>query len=133
MSNLFELATRARLRFKVNNGVIATEDLWSLSLTALDKLACALNKELQDSAVSFIDSTANSKKADAQLSFDVVKHVIDIRLEELAVQKKVETSRRRRDALLDALADQEEASLRAKSAEDLRKELAELDKQIGTA
>ena len=41
---MFEKASRLKLRFKTQNGIIAVDDLWDLTLDSLNTLAKALNK-----------------------------------------------------------------------------------------
>ena len=51
MSDLFERATRQKLRFETTSGNISVEDVWSLPLSSgklnLNDLAKALNKEIK--------------------------------------------------------------------------------------
>lgn len=124
---MFEKASRLKLRFKVANGVVSTEDLWNLSLERLDDLARSLNKEIQDREVSFIKKETQAESALA-LSFEIVKHIIAERLAEQEAAKSEAEKRLRRKAILEALADRDEADLKAKSKEDLLKELEALDK-----
>ena len=42
--NLFEVAVREKYRFPYN-GMISTEDLWDLSVNALDSIFKTLNKD----------------------------------------------------------------------------------------
>lgn len=94
--NNFEIASRLKLRFETAVGMISVEDLWSLPLTSnskvsLDSLAVALNKELKGSEESFVTST--KKDEVLKLKFDIVKHVIDVRIEEN--RKKTEEVQRK--------------------------------------
>jgi hypothetical protein len=92
----FEIASRLKLRFETAVGMISVEDLWSLPLTSnskvsLDSLAVSLNKELKGSEESFVTST--KKDEVLKLKFDIVKHVIDVRIEES--RKKTEEVQRK--------------------------------------
>lgn len=94
--NIFEAASRLKLRFDSNVGLITVEDLWTLPLShtskvSLDGIAVALNKELKGSEESFV---TNAKKDEiVKLKFDIVKYVIDVRLEEN--KKKTEEVQRK--------------------------------------
>lgn len=84
---MFQQAARLKLRFPTTRGSISTEDLWDLPLTSikapnLDNIAIALNKELIESNnESFVVNTIKTS-VETQLRFDIVKHVIGVRIQE---------------------------------------------------
>ena len=48
MSNeLFKQATQNKYRFESTKGLLTVEDLWDLSLTALDNVAVTLDEQIQ--------------------------------------------------------------------------------------
>lgn len=122
--NLFEQATRLKLRFKSNNGNVSTEDLWDLPLSQLDDIAKGLRKELRETEDSFIEE----KKSNAQLElrFEVVKHVITTKLAERDAKAQAKEKAARRQVLLEALEKKQNAALDGMSAEDIKKELEAL-------
>jgi hypothetical protein len=122
---IFEQATRNKLRFRISNGFVTTEELWDLSLESLNNLARGLNKLLKDTEESFIEEkTVADKKL--ELMFEVVKSVIEVKLKDkkdsLEHQKKIQ----RRSELLEILNEKESQVLRSKSREEILKELEEL-------
>ena len=122
--NMFEQATRLKLRFKSNNGMVTTEDLWDLPLSQLDGIAKDLRKELRDTEDSFIEEKKSN--ANLELRFEVVKHVITTKLEERDAKAKAKEVAARRQVLLEALEKKQNAALDGMSAEDIQKELATL-------
>ena len=55
--NIFERASKQKLRFGTGRGLLSVEEVWELSLTALDALARRVNKELKETDdESFIDA-----------------------------------------------------------------------------
>lgn len=125
MENLFEKASRHKLRFKIANGQVSIEDLWDLNLEALDKIAKALNSELKDSEESFIKKKS-TKSTLSTWKFELVKYVIDVKLAEEEEGKiKVERAAKKKQ-LLELINRKELQSLENKSIEDLTKELEAL-------
>lgn len=123
---MFDKATRLKLRFKIGNGILLTEDLWDLTFDKLDILAKSLNRELKDSQESFIED-ASSQNARTQLAFDVVKHVITIKLAERKARQDEQKRYERRQELLRILNEKDIESLKAKSREEILKELESLE------
>lgn len=131
---IFEKATRKKLRFETPNGDLTTEQLWDLPLTAvgdranLDALARATNAELKDIAEgSFVEVKPNPRKDDLSLKLDILKHVIGVRLAERDAATKAAENAERRKRLMAALADKEAQSLAGMSAEEIRAELDKLE------
>ena len=130
--NVFEKATRLKLRFDTGKGQLTVEDLWDLPLTStinkanLDEIARSLHKQLKnDDDVSFVDK---DKKSDAivQLKFDIVKHIIEVRLEENEKKAAARANSAKRQVLLQALAERETEDLKNKTPEEIRAMLADL-------
>jgi hypothetical protein len=123
--NIFEQATRQKLRFDSAVGLLSVEDLWTLPLSTtnsskpnLDAIAVELNKALKGTEESFV----SNKKKDAvlQLKFDIVKHIIDTRLQE-NVTKTEAVQRASKIAQIDELiAAKENQELSQKSIEELQ-------------
>ena len=125
---MFEKASKRKLRFKTEKGVISSEDLWDLSLPALDALAQSLNKEIKESGeISFITEAPITNEL-LDLRFRIVKRVIQVRLVEQEAARKRTEANGRRAVLLDALAAKQQQELNTKSAEEILAELAELEK-----
>lgn len=121
---IFEKATREKFRYPSTKGLLTTEQLWELPLTAksgfsLDDVAKAVNAELQAiDTESFVATETNPAKATLETKLEVVKHVIAIRLTEdqaakAAAAKKLEKEKllavlgRKQDAVLENLTEAE--------------------------
>ena len=129
--NIFENATRQALRFNSPVGALSTEDLWTLPLTAsaarpnLDDIARELNRRLKETEdESFVSTTRKDSKL--QLRFDVVKHIIDVKLAEQDAAKTLAANATRKQQLLELIEKKQLGELENKSIEDLRKELEAL-------
>ena len=129
---MFENAVRQKLRFDTSLGALSVEDLWDLPLTStkgranLDDIARALHKKLRSGDdVSFVDT---ERKSDAtfQLGFDIVKHVIDVRLAENAAVKLEKERAEKKQKIMGIIAAKQDASLHEMSLDDLKKLMADL-------
>mgnify|MGYP003424262987 FL=1 len=97
MTNIFERASRLKLRFSTAKGTVTVEELWDFPLETLDTLAQQAHKKLkeQDEASFIPTTTAPRGDATLQLTFDILKHVIETKFaEEQARKSRAETRQR---------------------------------------
>lgn len=121
---MFEKASRIKLRYSTNRGVLSVEDLWDLSLEQLDPIAINLNKRLKESQTeSFIKTRT---KDTIELKFNIVKHIIDVKLQEQEERIVAAEKKAKRQKILDLMAKKQDAELESKSYEELAKELEAL-------
>lgn len=134
MEDIFEKASRRKMRFDTAAGQLTAEDLWDMPLSTrssrptanLDDLARALHKQLKaGDDVSFVHKDRKSDDR-VQLAFDIVKHVIDVRLAEVEAAEQREAKAQKKQFLLGILADKQGEAYKAMSPEDLQKAIAEL-------
>lgn len=124
---MFEKATRLKLRFSTPVGPVVAEDLWDLPLTStrgrpnLDDVARDLHKQLKSGDdVSFVTKAQKSDEI-VQLKFDIVKHIIDVRLVENEAAAKKKEIAEKKQQILGLIANKENAALAEKPIEELRK------------
>lgn len=124
--NLFEQAARARFRFKADNGWVSVEDLWQLQLEKLDTIAIGLQAELNSTGESFI----SDKPKDATLvaRFEIVKHIIDTKLEEKRAETVRKSAAAQRQILLAALEKRQQEELDGLSIDAIKKRIEDIDK-----
>ena len=131
MTNLFEQASRLKLRFQSSKGLLTLEDLWDLPLKAkndeavrkeanLDDLAKALYKEVKESVEpSFVeDKSASDAKLD--LMFELVKYIISVKKAEEEADRAALAKTAQRQRVLELINKKEEASLESLSIEELK-------------
>lgn len=128
--NLFEVASRKKLRFdNPNGGQLSVEDLWDLPLSSenkasLDKIAIGLFRKLRDTQeMSFVTETTSTDTT-TQLKFDIVRHVIETRKSENAAKLEVQARAERKKELEQALRQAESGELAAKTPAEIRAMLA---------
>jgi len=128
MSDIFEKASRAKLRFTSPQGPLSVEDLWDLPLTSdkpnranLDDIAIALHRELEAKPkVSFVHASANQENSLTQMSFDIVKRVIEVRMAENAAAATARENKAKKQQLLGLISQKENEALGSKSLDELR-------------
>jgi hypothetical protein len=144
MSNVnFEQASREKLRFSCPRGVLSVEDLWDLPLvnngkvantaagpqahTNLDDIAKALYKELKDNdeSMSFV-RPAQQSNAQLQLKFDIVKHIIDVKVAERDAAAVLAEKAKKKQKLMELISRKQDAALEDAPLEDLQKMLTDL-------
>jgi DUF1009 family protein len=106
--------------------MLSIEDLWLLPLktgrVTLNDIAVTAYQELQTAKViSFVSASPEQEKNDLlQLKFDVVKHIIDVRLAE-GLEKIVAAGKKeQREKLESIITAKEDQQLLEKSVEELR-------------
>lgn len=130
--NMFETATRLRLRWASNKGMLSVEDLWALPLRAgridtlcLDMLAKQEHEHLQKTAISFVDDVSTAREQDT-LRLDILKHIIAVKKAEAQAASVRQVNLQRKQQLLGLLAQKENEELASKSKDDILKLINEL-------
>lgn len=124
MDNLFEQATRLKVRFEYR-GQISVEDLWDLPKTALNAIYGDLKAKQRETAESLLTTkTVSSQLLD--LKIELVKYVFDTKEQELAGRKAAEEKRLKKQKLMEVLAQKQDAALLNMSEADLRKMIEEM-------
>jgi hypothetical protein len=128
--NIFEKASREKLRFQTTKGFVTTEDLWDLSLDSLDNIAIATREKLEKASTkSFVaKKTTGNKKLELEL--EVLKHVITDKVEKIEAAK-FRSKNQAELATLEALAAEKQMeNLKSLSIEDLQKRIEELKSNL---
>ena len=128
--NLFIRASRAKIRFQTAVGMLTTEDLWDLPLSAknkvdLDGIARNLYNTIREQDdVSFVKPVP--KDDYLQLAFDIVKHIIDVRVAERDAAAQAADKAAKKSKLLEVIARKQDQELENASVEELQKMVQEL-------
>ena len=96
--NIFEKATRLNIRFEYK-GLIGLEDLWDLSLEALDSIYTKLMASAKRSNEESLLKTRKSEDKLTDLKIEVVKHIFEVKQEEEANRKLLAKKRQQKDFL----------------------------------
>lgn len=128
--SIFEKATRKKFRFVSHQGMLTAEQLWELPLSSengklanLDDIAKGLNKKLKDqsSEESFVKAKSETDDTDTPVMFEIVKHVIKVKLEEADVRQRAKDTKEKKQLILAIIAKKQNEKLEASSEEELKK------------
>jgi hypothetical protein len=128
--NIFEIASRKRIRFSTNKGLLGVEELWDLSLQSLDTIAKAVNKQLKESQEeSFIDKPVSSVNSEQELALDILKHIIQVKIQERDAAKTRTEKQAKLASLKELAARKAGEEMSAKSLDDINQMIADLEKE----
>jgi hypothetical protein len=122
--NIFEKATKKRLRFDCGRGTLSVEDLWNLSLEELDQIYRDLSAEKRDTSSEGLLVTLGVNK-ELLLRLDIVKHIFEERQKSAEIQKRRLATRARNQRILELIEKKNDESLESQSVEELQALLAE--------
>lgn len=123
---MFEKASRMKLRFPTVRGLLSAEDVWEMPLAnirdgfSLDGLAVMLDKKLKESNVTSFVTKKSGPDEVTQLQFDIVKHIIDVRVAESEAAFKAREIKENNQKILQLIAEKSNEELRGKSIEELQ-------------
>lgn len=127
MSNekMFEIATRSKFRFPYK-GQISVEDMWELSLPALDSVFKTLNAQIKQIKEESLLSTKSKADETLELQIEIVKYIVSVKLAEKEAREKATEKAAQRQRIMEIMAKKQDESLENASMEDLQKMLTEL-------
>jgi len=132
--NIFEQASRKALRFESIRGPVSlsVESLWSIPLESksgldLDTVAKTVKSKLNAlSEESFVSTKANPEKEDLELSLEIVKHIISVRLKEREDKSQAVARAAERARLIEALDQKQSAAILQLSEDELKARIKDL-------
>jgi len=128
--NLFAWATKNKIRFETSRGSLTVEDIWTLPLTSrnglsLDTVAKELYRTVKEfDDISFVQESTKESTT-AQHKLDIVKHIINERMEENRKKREREQNKEKNEQIRQLLQEKELEGLRNMSPEELRAMLKE--------
>lgn len=129
MENLFETASRLKLRFQYK-GLLTTEDLWDLSLNELDSIFIGLNREAKASKdESLLDNKTNEDKI-LDIKIDIIKYIVKVKLEENKYRLEQQQTKEKLQNILNIIDNKKNAEIENLSVEELEAMAKELQSTI---
>ncbi len=124
---MFEKASRLKLRFDTERGIVSCEDLWDLSLQELNRIAKALNKDIKSLEEEDFLEDVNAEDAIVKLKFKLVIYILDTKKEERRKLKEAVEIKAKKEKILCLIAKKQDGVMEEKSVEELMAELDSLD------
>lgn len=124
--NLFEIATRNKMRFPSTKGELSVEDLWDLSDKDLDVVYKNLkDQEVKSSEESLLDDANVDPKLTTAIG--IVKYIFTTKRNERLEAKELIDKKRNQQLYIDALSRRKLKDIDNMSVEELEAKIAELD------
>lgn len=118
---MFDQATRLKLRFESNKGLLSVEQVWDLNLSSLNEMAKGLSRQVKaagDDEENFIGAKS-TVDTQLQLRFDIVKHIIAVKLKERDESATAAERKANNQVILDLIQRKKQQELENKSVEEL--------------
>ena len=120
--NLFEVATREKYRFAYR-GSIGVEDLWDLSMTALDAVYKNLMSQKKVENEDSLVAVKSTQSVELENKINIVKYIFSVKKGEADASKQQQSINAQKQKIMGILAEKEDQNLRNKSPEELREML----------
>ncbi len=127
---IYKKASKKKLRFSTNRGVLSVEQLWDLSKEEIRQLVIKAREaakkssgEVNDTELSFLDAPVKTKATDDELRFEILKDIyLTKKSSEEKAQKRAEAKENNKK-ILDLIARKQDEALEKKSIAQLEKML----------
>ena len=130
--NIFEQASRLKLRFSTNRGDLTVEQLWDLPLQSktqfdLDSIAKSVYQDLKGRGEeSFVATSTDPMKGRLELMLEILKHVIHAKQEENTAKLNKARIEQERARIAEIIDKKQDAALENETLEQLQARLPSL-------
>lgn len=130
--NIFEYATKNKLRFNCSLGKLNVEQLWDLPLTStrqpsLDEIARGVSKQLKSKEEeSFVETSTDPEREPLEVSLEILKSIIASKQAANKHALEERDKRAMKQTLLAAKEEKKIDKIKGMSEEEIDKELAKL-------
>ncbi|AIM51306.1 hypothetical protein HQ81_0087 [Dickeya phage phiDP23.1] len=119
---MFDKAARLKLRFETGKGLLSVEQVWDLSLTALNEVAKSLSRQVKEAESDEEDFIGTKSNVDSllQLRFDIVKIIISTKIQERDESANAAERKANNQVILGLIEKKQQEELAGKSLEELK-------------
>ena len=126
MNQLFIMATRKKFRFPYK-GNATVEDMWDLSVDALDGVFKVLNAEFKKvSNEESLLAAKSDKDSELEAKIEIIKYIVKVKQEEAAEKAEALVKKAQKQKIMEMIASKKEAALSNLSVEELERMLADM-------
>ena len=131
-SDLYKQASRLKLRFESNKGLLSVEQLWDVPLMnpsgfCLDHIARNVSLALKDTGEgSFVEDVIPEGKEENELRLEILKDIIAVKLAERKAKQDEKAKAQEKQRLLEILAKKKDSALEELSVEEIQKRIEAL-------
>lgn len=122
---MFEVAVRNKVRFPYK-GMVSVEDLWDMSVSALDSIFKNLNSQKKQAEEESLLNTKSNADEELELQIEIVKYIVSVKLAEKEAREKATSKREQKQKIMQIMATKQDEALQNASFDDLQKMLDEL-------
>ena len=117
-NKMFEVAVRNKFRYPYK-GVIATEDLWDLSVQQLDGIFKTLKSQEKKAKEESLLDTRTPDDEILTAKIEIIKYIVNTKLEEAKQAERAKEAHDQKQKILGILAEKQDEDLRNKTPEEL--------------
>lgn len=126
VNSMFEVAVRNKMRFPYK-GLISVEDLWDLSVEALDTVFKSLNSKVKASQEESLLQTRTKEDEELAIKIAIIKYIVSVKLAEAEAAVKARETKEQKQKILAILADKQDDALKNKSIDELKQMLSDME------
>ena len=117
-NKMFEVAVRNKFRYPYK-GVIATEDLWDLSVQQLDGIFKTIKSQEKKAQEESLLNTRTPEDEILTAKIEIIKYIDNTKLEEAKLAERAKEAHDQKQKILGILAEKQDEDLRNKTPEEL--------------
>lgn len=117
--NIFEQASKQRIRFHTPRGVLTVEDMWTADLEMVDMIAVSFQEDLERTTTKSFLKDVNEENKHMRLKLDILKHIIEARVAEIEEAKQAARRKKRNELIMRIIESKQNEELENKSIEEL--------------
>jgi len=120
---MYKKASKLKLRFETEKGVLSVEQLWELPLAVLDRLAVSLEESYKKSGKKSYLAVKSRKDKEMKLRFDIVLDILNTKVEENSAARSASEVKEHNQKIMAKIAEAQDKALDGKSVEELQEML----------